>query len=75
MNDNPQYPFIYCMGLAGYELCPSDDGETIAYRYVSPSGGKPYEHHAKVRYTVNGRAYFLANGRRIHLDECIRKNV
>ena len=32
-------------------------------------------HKAKVYYTAGGRAYFIANGRRIYLDECLRSNI
>lgn len=62
----------YSLGLAGYEVEIDDGGERVSYQYVGPTGSKPVTQHAKVRYTAGGRAYFLANGRRIHLDECLR---
>jgi len=63
------------MGLAGYDVTVDDAGENVMYRYVAPTGDKPVEQHAKIRYTGKSRAYFLANGRRIHLDECLRKQA
>lgn len=74
-NKEVNYVAYYSMGLAGYEVGVSDDGETAFYRYINPGGGKPYGQHAKIRYTSKGRAYFLANGRRIHLDQCLRKDI
>jgi len=68
------YNAYYSFGLCGYELRASEDGETIYYRWTGTSGAAP-EQHAKVRYTNKGRTYFIANGRRIHLDECLRNTV
>ena len=42
-NKEVNYVAYYSMGLAGYEVGVSDDGETAFYRYINPSGGKPYE--------------------------------
>lgn len=75
MRDAIDYPAYYSMGLVGYEVGVSKDGETAFYRYVNTTGPEPNGHRAKVRYTVNGRPYFLIRGRRIHLDECLRKNI
>lgn len=62
----------YSLGLTGYEVEINEDCESVTYQYVSPTGGKPSRQHAKVRYTAGGRPYFLANGKRIHLDNCLR---
>ena len=64
----------YAMGLVGYEILEAND-EQVTYRYIGVSSGKPAVQHAKVRHTNSGRAYFLASGRRIHLDECLRTNI
>lgn len=70
-----EYTHYYSMGLVGYELRADDDGETIRFRYMGVSGARTTEQHAKVRMTAGGRAYFLVNGRRIHLDNCLRINL
>lgn len=36
--------------------------------------GKTSYHKSKIRYTVGGNAYFVFNGRRIPLNQCIRIN-
>lgn len=75
MQDKIKYPAYYSLGLVGYEVGVSNDGKTAFYRYVGTTGPEPYGHRVKIRMTTKGRAYFLINGRRIHLDECLRKNV
>ena len=75
MQNKIEYPAYYCMGLVGYEVGVSSDGETAFYRYVSTTGPEPRGHRAKIRITTKGRPYFLINGRRIHLDDCLRKNI
>lgn len=67
-----QYSAIYCMGLCGYELNIDPTGENVFFRYYAPTGGNPTKQRTKIRYTAKGRAYFLVNGRRIHLDKCLR---
>ena len=69
------YAAYYSLGLTGYEVGVSDDGETAFYRYINLGGGKPYGQRAKIRCTSKGRPYFKANGRRIHLDQCLRKDI
>lgn len=64
----------YSMGLVGYEVTVDSDGETVRYRYHGAASVAP-ERKAKVRYTKKGRAYFLAHGHRIHLDECLRTEI
>lgn len=75
MQDKIEYPAYYSLGLVGYEVGVSNDGETALYRYVSTTGPETCGHRAKIRMTTKGRAYFLINGRRIHLDECLRKDI
>lgn len=62
----------YSMGLCGYEVSVNDDCESVTYRFVGTEKEHPYQ-HAKVYWPkTKDRPYFLANGRRIHLDECMR---
>lgn len=65
----------YSMGLAGYEVEVMPDTESVRYCYISPTGAKPVQQRAKLHITAKGRVYFLANGRRVHLDECIRTDI
>ena len=69
-----KYTGIYSMGLCGYEVGVDEAQEVVFYRFVGPSGPKPGQ-KAKIRYTSKGRPYFLANNRRVHLDECLRKHL
>ena len=62
----------YSMGLCGYEVEVNEDCESVSYRYITPTSTDPKPHRAIVRYTAKGKAYFLANGQRIHLSECLR---
>ena len=75
MDKKIEYPAYYSLGLVGYEVGISSDRETAFYHYVSTTGPEPCGHRAKIRVTTKGRPYFLINGRRIHLDECLRKNI
>lgn len=64
----------YSMGLAGFEVEELGD-ETVAYTYLYPGmdESKKKAHKARVKYTANGRPYFISfQGRRVHLDECLR---
>lgn len=69
------FPYYYSIGLVGYDVTASDDGSFIYYRFVSPSGPESQIHRVKVRYTAKGAAYFLAHGRRVYLDDCLRKTI
>ena len=69
-----QVQATYAMGLAGYEIELDARGENVTYRYVAPNL-RDKEKHAKIQSTKRGRAYFVANGKRIHLDECLRTNI
>lgn len=75
MQEKIEYPAYYSLGLVGYEVGISNDGETAFYRYVGMTGPEPNGHRAKIHMTAKGKAYFLINGRRIHLDECLLKNI
>jgi hypothetical protein len=65
---------FYSMGLVGYEIhkIENEAGEEyVTWLYV----GTQREQRArksKVQYTAKGRAFFIAHGKRIHLDECMR---
>lgn len=66
---------FYSMGLCGYEVEIAEDNESVLYKFV----GTEKEHKmqkSKIRYTQkDARPYFLANGRRIHLDQCLRMGI
>lgn len=65
----------YAIGaFTGYEITIDQDGEFVRYRYHSTASVAP-KRKAKVRFTKKGRAYFLAAGKRIHLDECLRSDI
>lgn len=64
----------YSMGYVGYEVGVDGSGENAYYRFVGCNEPDRI-HRSKIRYTRNGDAYFLANGRRIRLNECLRKNL
>ena len=63
----------YSLGLTGYEVEILDQGH-VAWLFVGTTL-EQIRHKAKVYYTAGGRAYFIANGRRIYLDECLRSNI
>lgn len=63
----------YSLGLVGYEVEVIDE-EHVYWLYVGTQR-EQIRHKAKIYCTRNGRAYFIANGRRIHLDECLRTNI
>ncbi len=66
---------VYASGLDGYEVGILPGGESAAWRYCPP-GQQPREiRRSRIRYTAKGRAYFLAYGQRIHLDQCLRKDA
>lgn len=66
---------FYAIGaFTGYEVHVDKDGEHVRYRYHSTASVAP-ERKAKVKFTQKGRAYFLASGKRIHLDECFRSDI
>lgn len=64
----------YSLGISGYEMKIDDDGEHVIWLYVG-STREQITHRAKIYYTSKGRSYFIANGRRIYLDECIRTDI
>lgn len=66
------YQYVYVMGLCGYLIRVENNEESVAYRWDSGTSRKPYEQHAKIRYGKNNEPYFLVNGRRIYLSECVR---
>lgn len=47
------------------------EGETVYFTAIM--GSNTTYHKSKIYYTENS-AFFLYNGRRIHLNECIRVN-
>ena len=66
---------IYAMGLCGYRVSISEDGESVQYRFVGTERDYPVR-KARIRYTVrDARPYFLASGHRIYLDECLRTTI
>ena len=65
----------YSLGFAGYEVSVEEDGEHVRYRYVGPTGPCPIEHVSKVRYNAKCEAFFLVNGRRIYLHDCLWTNI
>ena len=65
----------FSLGLCGYEVEIQDDCETVKYQFVGTEHQHPVQ-KAKVYYTQkDARPYFLANGRRIHLDQCLRVGI
>ena len=58
----------YSLGLSGYEV------DIMRWLFVG-TDREQIAHRAKVYYTGGGRPYFNANGRRIHLDQCLRTDI
>ena len=63
----------YSLGLVGYEIKVNEDNESVTWIYTGDNDQKT--HHAKIYFTAWNRSYFIANGRRIYLDECIRTDI
>lgn len=63
----------YSLGLVGYEIKVNEDNESVTWVYTGDNNQKT--HHAKIYFTACSRSYFIANGRRIYLDECIRTDI
>lgn len=63
----------YSLGLVGYEVKVNEDNESVTWIYTGDNNQKT--HHAKIYFTAWSRPYFIANGRRIYLDECIRTDI
>ena len=63
----------YSLGLVGYEVKVNKDNESVTWIYTGDNDQKT--HHVKIYFTAWSRPYFIANGRRIYLDECIRIDI
>ena len=63
----------YSLGLTGYEVDIIDQ-DHVRWTFVG-TNREQIAHRSKIYYTAGGRAYFTANGRRIHLDECLRTDI
>lgn len=63
----------YSLGLTGYEVDIINQ-DHVRWIFVG-TNREQIAHRAKIYYTAGGRTYFTANGRRIHLDECLRTNI
>lgn len=63
----------YSLGLAGYEV-DIIDKDHIRWLFVG-TDREQIAHRARIYYTTGGRPYFNANGRRIHLDQCLRADI
>lgn len=63
----------YSLGLTGYEVEMLDQ-DHVSWLFVG-TNREQIRHKAKVYSTAGGRSYFIANGRRIHLDECLRSDI
>lgn len=66
---------VYSLGLCGYVVKVNEDCESVSWYFDSGSGKQHKLHHAIVRYTPSGRAFFLARGVRVYLDECLRMSA
>lgn len=63
----------YSLGLVGYEVKINDDNESVTWIYTGDNDQKT--HYAKIYYSARSRPYFIARGRRIYLDECLRCDI
>lgn len=63
----------YSLGLVGYEVKVNDDNESVTWIYTGDNDQKT--HHAKIYFGASNRPYFIARGRRIYLDECLRYDI
>lgn len=63
----------YSLGLTGYEV-EIIDQDHAQWIFVG-TNCEQIAHRAKIYHTGGGRAYFNANGRRIHLDECLHMGI
>ena len=68
---------VYSFGLCGIEILDIEYGinDAVIYRFCSGSEEVEKPHRARIYYSNNDRNYFLYNGRRIHLDECMRCGI
>jgi hypothetical protein len=64
----------YSLGLCGYEVEISDDGESAHYRFVGLDKEQP-RYRSKIYYTRKGRPYLRTHYNRIYLDECLRSDI
>lgn len=68
----------YYSGYGGIEIKKIDESDERIY-FTANSYGKGHLvkklHSSKIKYTLDGRAYFTYIGKRIHLDECLRTNI
>ena len=66
----------YYSGLNGLEIHGIEYGiDDYIYCVSGAWGGGKVFHRVKVQYTRNGAAFFVVNGYRIPLAECIRMGV
>ena len=63
----------YSLGLTGY-IVTIKDQDHVTWQFVGTIDEQPV-HKAKIYFTLNDRAYFRANNRRIHLDQCLREDL
>lgn len=64
----------YSMGLSGLAITLEPNGENVQYELVGTDNNSCV-HRSKIYYTANGRAFFMAFGKRVHLDECLRAKI
>lgn len=70
---NKEYTAYYS-GFSGLEIKEIQYGIEDYIIFVAGAWcSKKSVHRSRIRYTAAGRAYFMYNGSRIPLDECIRK--
>lgn len=66
----------YYSGFNGIEIKDIENGIEDYVIFVSGAwNGKKSVHRSAIKTTMSGNHYFLCNGRRIPLNECIRCNA
>lgn len=64
----------YSIGLCGLAITLEANSKSVQYELVGTDKA-PYIHRSKIYYTASGRPFFVAFGKRIHLDECLTSNI
>ena len=66
---------VYSFGLCGSVVRVNEDCESVSWYFDNGAEKEHKLHHAIIRYTPSDRAFFLARGVRVYLDECLRMSA
>lgn len=66
---------VHSMGLVGIEIYDIEHGFDEYVYWIYTGDTVPIYHRSKVYINVSGESYFLAFGRRVYLNDCLRVDV